>query len=164
GVARMTTASDGSNRFTGSGPYRVVDLAPGRVALEAAPGYWAGPTRSERIVFLEVATDDNAGAEFDARALDICFPPAPPRRMTGALSTRGLRVGYIAFETEKEPCARKRIRHAVAAALDPAAIGAALESSAVPLQSFLPPGVWARREGSPVLGGTREAVRSMVAD
>ena len=84
--------------------------------------------------------------------------------MTGALSIPGLRVGYLAFQTEKEPFSRKRIRSAVAAALDPAAIGVALESAAVPLQSFLPPGVWARREGSPVLGGTRETVRSLLAD
>jgi ABC-type transport system substrate-binding protein len=118
----------------------------------------------ERIVFLEVATDENAEAEFDARALDVWFPPGPPRRTTGALSTPGLRVGYLAFQTEKEPFSRKKIRHAVAAALDPAVIGVALDNSAVPLPSFLPAGVWARREGSPVLGGTREAVRAMLAD
>jgi peptide/nickel transport system substrate-binding protein len=164
GVARMTTAVDGTTRFTGSGPYRIVDAAVGRVALEAVAGYWGPPPRAERIVFLEVATDENAEAEFDARALDIWFPAAPPRRMTGALSTPGLRVGYLAFQTEKEPFSRKKIRHAVAAALDPAAIGVALESGAVPLLSFLPPGVWARREGSPVLGGTRDAVRSLIAD
>jgi len=33
----------------------------------------------------------------------------------------------------------------------------------VPLQSFLPPGVWARREGGPVLGGTRVQVRALLA-
>jgi peptide/nickel transport system substrate-binding protein len=164
GVARVLTAADGSARFVGSGPYRVVDVGPGRIALEAVGGYWGGPARMERIVFLEVATDDNAEAEFDARSLDVWFPPGPPRRMTGALSTPGLRVGYLAFETEKEPFSRKKLRHAVAAALDPAVLGVALENAAVPLQSFLPPGVWARREGGPVLGGTREQVRALLAD
>jgi peptide/nickel transport system substrate-binding protein len=162
-VARATTGSDGTVRLIGSGPYRIVDAAPGRIAVEAVPGYWGGPPRMERIVFLEVATDENAEAEFDARALDIWFPPGPPRRMTGALSTPGLRVGYLSFQTEKEPFSRKKIRHAVAAALDPAVIGAALNNAAVPLPSFLPQGVWARREGSPVLGGTREAVRTLLA-
>jgi peptide/nickel transport system substrate-binding protein len=152
------------DKLVGSGPYRIVDAAPGRLALEAAPGYWGGPPRSERIVFLEVNTDDNAEAEFDARSLDVWFPPAPPRRMAGALSTPGLRVGYLAFQTEKEPFSRSKIRHAVAAALDPAVIGVALESAAVPLQSFLPPGVWARREGSPLLGGTRAQVRTLLAE
>jgi peptide/nickel transport system substrate-binding protein len=162
-VARATTGSDGATRLVGSGPYRVVDASLGRIAVEAAPGYWGGPPRTERIVFLEVVTDENAEAEFDARALDVWFPPGPPRRMAGSLSTPGLRVGYLAFQTEKEPFSRKKIRHAVAAALDPAVIGLALDNAAVPLPSFLPTGVWARREGSPVLGGTREAVRTLLA-
>jgi ABC-type transport system substrate-binding protein len=132
--------------------------------MEAVPGYWGGPARMERIVFLEVVGDDNAEAEFDARSLDIWFPPGPPRRMTGALSAPGLRVGYLTFQTEKEPFSRKKIRQAVAGALDPAVIGVALDNSAVPLPSFLPVGVWARREGSPVLGGTRTAVRALLAD
>jgi peptide/nickel transport system substrate-binding protein len=163
-VVRASAGSDGTNRLIGSGPYRVVDAAAGRIAVEAVQGYWGGPPRMERIVFLEVATDENAEAEFDARALDIWFPPGPPRRTVGALSSPGLRVGYLAFQTEKEPFSRKKIRHAVAAALDPAVIGVALDNSAVPLPSFLPAGVWARREGSPVLGGTREAVRALLAD
>src|SRR5437899_3828180 len=152
------------DKLVGSGPYRIVDAVPGRLALEAAPGYWGGPHRTVRIVLLEVTNGDNAEAEFDARSLDVWFPPAPPRRMAGALSTPGLRVGYIAFQTEKEPFSRSKIRHAVAAALDPAVIGVSLESAAVPLQSFLPPGVWARREGSPLLGGTRAQVRTLLAE
>jgi peptide/nickel transport system substrate-binding protein len=52
----------------------------------------------------------------------------------------------------------------VAAALDPGAIGVVCGRAAVPLQSFLPPGVWARREGAPILGGTRDAVKRLLAD
>jgi peptide/nickel transport system substrate-binding protein len=163
-VVRVPSGADGAARFVGSGPYRIVDVAPGRIAVEAQPGYWGGQPRMERIVFLEVATDDNAEAELDAGGLDIWFPAGPPRRSIGALSSHGLRVGYLAFQTEKEPFSRKKIRHAVAAALDPAVIGVALDNVAVPLPSFLPAGVWARREGSPVLGGTRAAIKSMLAD
>jgi peptide/nickel transport system substrate-binding protein len=163
-VARVAVGSDGAGHFVGSGPYRIVDVAPGRIAVEAVPGYWGGPPRMERIVFLEVATDDNAEAELDARGLDIWFPAGAPRRTAGALSSHGLRVGYLAFQTQKEPFSRKKIRHAVAAALDPAVIGVALDNAAVPLPSFLPAGVWARREGSPVLGGTRQAVKTLLAD
>ncbi|MGH7339416.1 MAG: ABC transporter substrate-binding protein, partial [Candidatus Rokuibacteriota bacterium] len=77
-VARATSGLDGVARLAGSGPYRVVDAAPGRIAMEAVPGYWGGPARTERIVFLEVTDDDNAEAEFDARSLDVWFPPGPP--------------------------------------------------------------------------------------
>jgi peptide/nickel transport system substrate-binding protein len=140
-VARRGTG-DNAGRLVGSGPYRVVDTSTGRVALEAVPGHWSGPSRAERLVFLEVTTDDHAEAEFDARALDVWFPAAPPRRADWALSAPGLRVGYVAFQTEREPFSRKRIRQAVAAALDPSIIGVALDRAAVPLQSFLPFGVW----------------------
>jgi peptide/nickel transport system substrate-binding protein len=162
-VARAASQPDGSTRLIGTGPYRVVDASPGRMALEAVPGHWAGAPRSERIVFLEVGNDEHAEAEMDARALDIWFPAGAPRRADRALSLPGLRVGYLAFQTEKEPFARKPLRQAVAGALDPAGLAVALDRAAVPLQSFLPPGVWARREGGPVLGGTRTQVRALLA-
>jgi peptide/nickel transport system substrate-binding protein len=163
GIARRVTV-DGATRLVGSGPYRLVDHSVGRLALEAVPGHWGGPSRSERIVFLEVATDDNAEAEFDARSLDVWFPPAPPRRADWALSAPSLRVGYLAFQTEKEPFSKKRIRQAVATALEPSVIGIPLDRVAVPLQSFLPFGVWARREGSPILGGSRDQVKRLLAE
>src|SRR3989475_112134 len=143
GVVKSVTGGDGTARLIGTGPYRVVDASAERLALEAVPGYWAAPPKSERLVFLEVGGDDQAEAELDARTIDIWFPPGPPRRTEGALSLPGLRVGYLAFQTEKVPFSRKKLRQAVAAALDPVVIGVALEGAAVPLPSFLPPGVWA---------------------
>jgi peptide/nickel transport system substrate-binding protein len=163
-ITRLGPPVDGVTRLVGTGPYRVVDASPGRMALERTGTHWAGAPRTDRIVFLDVTNDDHAEAEFAAGALDVWFPPGPPRRLDGALSIPGLRVGYLAFQTEKEPFARKKLRQAVAAALDPATLGAALDGTAVPLQSFLPPGAWARREGSPVLGGTREQVKALLRD
>lgn len=157
-------AGEGAGRLVGSGRYRIVDASPGRMALEAVPGHWSGPSRAERLVFLEVATDDHAEAEFDARALDVWFPRSPPRRVEWALSAPALRVGYLAFQTEREPLSRKRIRQAVAAAIDPTGIAVALDRVAVPLQSYLPVGVWARREGSPLLGGSRDQVKKLLAE
>src|SRR5256712_2129418 len=157
GVVKSVTGGDGTARLIGTGPYRVVDASAERLALEAVPGYWAAPPKSERLVFLEVSGDDQAEAELDARTIDIWFPPGPPRRTEGALSLPGLRVGYLAFQTEKVPFSRKKLRQAVAAALDPVVIGVALDGAAGPLQSFLPPGVLARRGGSPPLLGSPPA-------
>ena len=163
-IAKPSAAADGAGRLIGSGPYRVVDASPGRLALEAMPGYWAGAPKSERLVFLDVSADDQAESDLDARSLDIWFPAAPPRRAEGALSAPGLRVGYLAFQTEKEPFSQRTLRRAVAAAIDPAILGQTLDRAAVPLQSFLPPGVWGRREGSPILGGSRTTVKALVKD
>jgi peptide/nickel transport system substrate-binding protein len=157
-------AGGADGRLVGTGPYRVVDAAPGRIAVEPVPGHWTGTARADRLVFLDVSTDEQAEAQMDARTLDVWFPAAPPRRAEGALSTPGLHVGYLAFQTERDPFARKSLRQAVAAALDPAVIAAALGRSAVPLPSFLPPGVWSRREGSSLLGGTRQTVAALLKE
>src|SRR5439155_1612428 len=121
---------------------------------------WAFTLR-EGVKFHDVSADDQAESGLDSRSLDIWFPAAPPRRAEGALSAPGLRIGYLAFQTEKEPFSRRTLRQAVAAAVDPAILGQALDRAAVPLQSFLPPGVWGRREGSPILGGSRTTVKAL---
>lgn len=163
-VVRQVTANDGSVRLVGTGPFRVAEETPGRLALDAVSGHWSGVSRTERLVFLEVSSDDHAEAELDARGLDIWFPGGPPRRTESALSIPGLRIGYLAFQTEKEPFSKKKVRQAIAAAIDPGVLAVALGRAAVPLQSFLPTGMWARREGSPLLGGTRNTVASLLAE
>src|SRR5439155_975555 len=59
-IAKPSSAADGAGRLIGTGPYRVVDASVGRLALEAMPGYWAGPPKSERLVFLDVSAEDQA--------------------------------------------------------------------------------------------------------
>jgi peptide/nickel transport system substrate-binding protein len=164
GIIRSATLSDGSATLIGSGPYRLADAAPGRLTLEAVTGHWSGGARAPRLVFLEVASDEQAEADLDARGLDVWLPPGPPRRTEGALSVPGLHVGFLALQTEKAPFSRKKIRQAIAAALDPAMISLALGRAAVPLLSYLPPGVWARREGPPVIGGGRQAVAALLRE
>src|SRR5439155_90321 len=131
-VARAASPLEGTVRLVGTGPYRVVDASPGRMALEAVPGHWGGAPRAERIVFLEVASDDHAEAEMDARALDVWLPAGAPRRADHALSAPGLRVGYLAFQTEKEPFTRKPLRQAVA-------IGLMLGAADIPVRVQLQP-------------------------
>src|SRR5262245_58455360 len=164
GVVKSGTGPDGAPRLLGSGPYRVADVATGRMVLEAQPSHWSGGPRTERIVFMEVGNDERAEADLDAQALDAWFPSGPPRRSEGALSIPGPRVGYLSFQTDHEPFLSRKIRQAVAAGLDPAALGAAMDRVAIPLQSFLPPGVWARREGSPILSGHRSAAKKLLAE
>lgn len=163
GIAREVAGSGGT-RLAGTGPFRVAEVSASRVVLEAVAGHWAGAPQTDRLIFLEVSGDDHAEAELDARGLHLWFPDGPPRRQQGALAIPGLRMGYLAFQTEKEPFARKKIRQAIAGALDPAVLGVALGRTAVPLQSFLPAGMWGRREGSPILGGTRRAVAGLLAE
>jgi ABC-type transport system substrate-binding protein len=73
-------------------------------------------------------------------------------------------MGYLALQSEKEPLNKAKVRRAVAAALDPAQLAAALGQNAVPLQGFLPAGVWGRREGPPVLEANPEAAKRLLAE
>jgi peptide/nickel transport system substrate-binding protein len=164
GVVKSGAGPDGAPRLLGSGPFRIVEVATGRMVLEAQPNHWSGGPRTERIVFIDVGNDERAEADLDAQTLDAWFPPGPPRRSEGALSIPGPRVGYLSLQADHEPFLRRKIRQAVAAGLDPAALGAVMDRVAIPLQSFLPPGVWARREGSPILSGHRQAAKKLLAE
>lgn len=163
GVVNAVPGEAGSTRWLGSGPFRIAEVAAGRIALEADAAHWGGPPRVDRIVFLEAA-EEQAEADLEGRRLDIWIPPTAPGKMDGALSIPGWNVGLLALQTEKEPFSRKKVRQAVAAAIDPALMAVAVERAAVPLQSFLPPGVWARREGSPIMTGDSDRARRLLAE
>ncbi len=162
-IISVAPGEAGTTRWLGTGPFRITELAPGRIVLEANPAYWGGPPRLDRIVFLEVA-DERAEADLEGHRLDVWIPSVAPRKLDGALSIPGWKVGLLALQTEKEPFSRKKVRQAVAAALDPALIAVAVERVAVPLQSFLPPGVWGRREGSPILTADPAGAQRLLAE
>ena len=157
-VVNVVPGDAGTTQWLGTGPFRLAEVTPARVVLDANPAYWGGPPRLDRIVFLEVA-EEQAEADLESRRLEVWIPPTAPRKLEGALSIPGWKVGLLALQTEKEPLSRKKVRQAVAAGIDPALIAAAVERVAVPLQSFLPPGVWGRREGSPIM--TADAPRAV---
>lgn len=141
-IVRLSQGADGSARWAGTGPFLVAESLPGRVVLEANPAYWGGTARTSRLVFVEQGDEARAVADLDARALDAYLPLAAPSRLAGALAVPGWRIGYLAMQTEREPFGRRRIRQGVAAALNQAALGPALDPLAIPLTSVLPPGMW----------------------
>src|SRR5207245_759722 len=115
GVVKIVTGSDGTARLIGTGAYRVVDVSSGRLALEAVPGYWGSPPKSERLVFLEVDDDDQAEAELDARTLAVWFPSGPPRPTEGGWS-EGLRPTLL-VPSEASPVNLAKVAEAIRAAL-----------------------------------------------
>ena len=141
-IVRVSTAPDGSPRWVGTGPFLLAESLPGRVVLEANPAYWGGTARTSRLVLIEQADEAVAIADLDARALDAYVPVGAPSRLAGALAVPGWRIGYLAMQTQREPFGRRRIRQGVAAALNQAALGPALDPLAIPLTSVLPPGMW----------------------
>ncbi len=147
----IVLASSAGTRWVGTGPFALTEASLGRVVLDANPGYWGGPPRSTRLVFLDAGEDARGEAMLEAQAVDVLLTSAAPSRVAGTQSIPGWRIGYLALETEREPFNRLKARQAVAAALDPGVLAPAVAPVGVPLLSFLPLGVWSRRDGSPVL-------------
>ena len=150
-IVLPATSGAGGNRWQGTGPFGITEIAPGRIVLEARPAYWGRRPRLARLVFVE-ADDAQADAALSAQGLDVFFPAGVPPRPSGAFSIPGWRVGYLALQTEKEPFKRLKARQAVALALNAASLAPALGQAAAPLQAFLPLGVWARRDGPRLMG------------
>jgi peptide/nickel transport system substrate-binding protein len=151
-------------RWIGTGPFALTEASAGRVVLDAHSAYWGGAPRSSRLIFLEIGEGVRGEAMLDAHAADAVLMDTAPERPSGVLSVPGWRIGYLALEVEKEPFNRVKARQAVAAALDPAQIAPAVGSVGVPLLSFLPLGVWGRRDGSPVVEGNAANAKRLLAE
>lgn len=138
-------------QWVGSGPYRAAGLAPGRLVLEAVPGWSGERPLSARIVLEETADDPAALAGLaPGGGLDVALLGAPPAWAALGLQVASAptwRMGLLALRTERGLTSRKTLRQAVASALDPGLVRPALGGWAGPAAGWLPPGAWAAREG-----------------
>lgn len=160
----IVLASSVGQRWVGTGPFALTEASLGRVVLDANPGYWGGPPRSTRLVFLDAGEDARGEAMLEAQAVDVLLTSAAPSRAAGTQSIPSWRIGYLALETEREPFNRLKARQAVAAALDPGLLAPAVAPVGVPLLSFLPLGVWGRRDGSPVLEANPVSAKRLLTE
>jgi peptide/nickel transport system substrate-binding protein len=157
-------AGGSGNRWQGTGPFGIAEIAPGRIVLDARPSYWGRRPRLGRITFIETGDDAQGEAALGAQSLDVFFPGGVPPRVPGAVSVPGWRVGYLTLQTEKEPFRRVKARQGVAIAVDPVLLAPALGQAATPLQAFLPRGVWARREGPPLMAADPERAKRLFGE
>jgi peptide/nickel transport system substrate-binding protein len=162
-VVLPVPAGGSGNRWQGTGPFGIAEIVPGRIVLEARPAHWGRRPRLGRLIFVQ--TDDSrADAALGAQELDVFFPAGVPPRLSGAISIPGWRVGYLALQTEKGPFKQQKARQGVALALGPGQLAPALGQVAVPLTTFLPPGVWARRDGPALMGADPERAKRLFGE
>jgi peptide/nickel transport system substrate-binding protein len=151
-------------RWIGTGPFALTDVSQGRVVLDATLTHWAGTPRSTRLVFVDTDEETRAEAMLEAQAVDVILLSTVPSRPSGALSVPSWRIGYLALETEKEPFKQVKARRGIAAALDPTVLAPAVAQVGVPLLSFLPLGVWGRRDGPPVLEASPTSAKKLLTE
>jgi peptide/nickel transport system substrate-binding protein len=123
---RCLPGRDPRTRPVGAGPYEVIDWLPGdRLELRAFPGHHRKDAAQVAEVSWRFVTDDGARAEAVRRDRH-CLAWAPAARSLGDLRARGVHVDvaeghgptHLAFDCAAPPFADRRVRQAVAHAVD----------------------------------------------
>jgi dipeptide transport system substrate-binding protein len=135
----------------GTGPFQLVNYQKDAVIrYKAHPDYWAGKAAIDDLVF--AITIDPAVRWQKLQAGECHVMPYPNPADLDAmrsnpdiqvLEQEGLNVGYLAFNTEKEPFTDKRVRQALNMAIDKQAIlDAVFQGAGTVAKNPIPPTIW----------------------
>ena len=160
-------AGNAPGGVVGTGPYRIAEASPERVVLELAAELRGIPPRTPRLVFRQIGDDATGITELGGDGLDIYFPRMPP--LWGGLGLQVLsaptgRLGLLALETDHGPLKERRLRQAVALALDPRLLEPALGRWATPYRALLPAGAWGLLDPLPLPPHDPARARRLVAE
>ena len=170
GVVPRGAGRDFGLNPVGSGPFRFVSAVQDKeVVLERNPNYWAGAPKIERLRFAVVpdaittALELKKGSgdlESNAITLDMVHAlqdAANLKTETGPSSV----VIYMNFNVDDPSLKDKRVRQAIACAMDRQAIVNALWRGQARLaSSLLPPGHWARADDAALPQYPHDVVRA----
>jgi dipeptide transport system substrate-binding protein len=139
----------------GTGPFQLVAYQKDAVIrYKANPDYWAGKAPLDDLVF---AITPDASVRWQKLQAGEChvmpFPNPADLEAIAAnpdvnlLEQEGLNVGYLAFNTEKEPYTDKRVRQALSMAINKEAIlDAVFQGSGTIAKNPMPPTLWGYNE------------------
>jgi peptide/nickel transport system substrate-binding protein len=109
----------------GTGAFRFQSARPGRVELAANPDHWGGPPRVRHLIFRRYPSEAALSAALVAGEVDVTSSVGQARiaelRQQPSLtldSKTGLNLAYLALNNERPPFADRRVRQAVARAID----------------------------------------------
>lgn len=161
GVVPRGATGDFGLHPVGSGPFRFVSQVQDKeVVLQRWPGAWSASSgvsdqhlSIHRVQFNVVPDTITSALELQKGSADAASNVLTPDMVYALRGTKGLEmsrgtgsnVWYLNFNVEDGPLRDKRVRQAVALAMDRPAIVAALwRGSARLADTLLPPGHWAR--------------------
>jgi len=154
GVVEKGAGRDEGLHPVGTGPFRFISQVQDKeVVVERNPDYWSGAPEIPRIRF-EIVPDaitmalelkkGSGDVESSAITLDMvhALQGLPHLKVE---SGPGGRVDYANFNVNDPALRDPRVRQAIACAIDkPAMIAALWRGQAIPADTLLPPGYWAR--------------------
>lgn len=135
----------------GTGPFKFVSWAKGdKVTLEANKEYWGGAPSITSLIYRSIPDNNARLVALQAGDLDVMdgIEPAFVAKIkeTGKFDVAerpAMNVGYLAFNTEKEPFNDARIRKAINYAINRQELNTAFYGGlGTPAVSPLPPAVW----------------------
>jgi peptide/nickel transport system substrate-binding protein len=154
GVVERGAAADEGLHPIGSGPFRFVSQVQDKdVVVERNPTYWAGVPSIQRIDFQVVPDTISTALEMRKGSADVesnvlTLDMVHALRNQPNLRTEtgpGARVDYANFNVNDPVLRDKRVRQAIACAIDRDALIAAIwRGQARPANTLLPPGHWAQ--------------------
>jgi ABC-type transport system substrate-binding protein len=156
----------------GTGPFRLAKAAPGHVELEAAPAYWGGAPRIDRLSFRRFPDEASLTRALARGEVDVTAALGPARadelRTDGAVrldTQSGLSLTYLAVNNERGPWSDARARRALSRAIDRAGlVREMLAGHADTAHSALPPMLLPPDTRARELVLDRDAARRLLAD
>jgi peptide/nickel transport system substrate-binding protein len=161
-----------ANTPVGTGAFRFRSARPGLVELEASPDYWGGAPRIRYLLFRRYPSEAALTAALVAGEVDVTSSVGQARitelRGHPSLtldSKTGLNLAYLALNNERPPFSDRRVRQAVARAIDRRSlIDANLGGHGEPARNPLPPSLLGYAAATKELRLDASAVQRLLAD
>ncbi len=145
-------AQDFDLKPVGTGPFELVAWEPGaQLRYRAFAEHWRGPPAIDRLVFAITPDASVRWARLRAGECQLMAMPNPAdlksiEAAPGIVAQRkpGMNIAYLAFNTEHGPLRDRRVRRALALAIDrDALVRAVYQGAGVVARGPLPPTLWA---------------------
>jgi peptide/nickel transport system substrate-binding protein len=170
GVVERGAGADEGLHPIGTGPFRFVSQVQDKdVVVDRNPAYWAGAPNISRVNFevvpdtISTALEMHKGSgdvESNVLTMDMvhALRSVPNLRIDNG---PGARVDYANFNVSDPVLRDKRVRQAIACAMDRDALVAAIwRGQARPAGTLLPPGHWAQAPGNLLPQYTHDVARA----
>ena len=157
----------------GTGPFQLVAYQKDAVIrYKAHPGYWKGAAAIDDLIF---AITPDASVRWQKLQAGEChvmpYPnPADLEAMAAhdeinLMQQEGLNVGYLAFNTEKEPFTDKRVRQALNMAVNKEAIiDVVFQGAGKAAKNPIPPTIWSYNDDVQDYPYDPEAAKALLAE
>jgi dipeptide transport system substrate-binding protein len=157
----------------GTGPFQLVAYQKDTVIrYKANPDYWAGKAAIDDLVFAITVDPSVRWEKLQAGECHIMAYPNPADLAAirtnpdvNLLEQEGLNVGYLGFNTEKEPFTDKRVRQALNMAINKQAIlDAVFQGSGKVAKNPIPPTMWSYNDAVKDYPYDPDAAKKLLAE